>query len=692
MRRRVRVFLTFGLAFLGAAGVNGAVPVVASPRGLVLHVDASVSVGGDGSSAHPFVSPDDAIKVLKRRTPEQRLRPTFVILHKGVYPRREPLRMGELESGSAQFPVQWQAAGDGEVVFSGGIPIPTAALRPVSDSVTLSRLPAARDVALKLYEVRLSDLQLLAFPVLEARGMPTPYLAAWPELFMNGRPLPLASWPNGTGYAHGFKPSKIISSGTTAKVIAGGASASTNRIVGGTMAFAFANDRVVRWKKAKDVFKADVWMGGHWYWDWADDFLPVSGISDKSVITMGKRHSYGLGPHVNLHVYNLAEEMDAPGEYVIEPAQKRILVLLSPQQVVGALTLSWLGGCLVQLEKCDHIRFKGIRFVYGRSDGVELTGVSDVAFKHCVFSDLGRNGLTAKGQQITVEDCLFAQIGAAGIRMSGGDRKTLVSSGNRVSYCEFHDFSRLKRTYAPGVWVDGVGVTVENSLFYNAPHTAILFGGNEHIIRNNEIRAVLTETGDCGAIYGGRDWTAFGTVISGNWIHDLRGLPGRWPCGIYLDDQLSGITVKHNLLERMSLGILVGGGRYDRIEGNVLVQCEEGLHLDCRGTASWTRQMNGTLLKRLAEIPASQEPWRSRYPMLEGTLKNHPEKPVGTSLTGNAMVGCGKPWKRRETGGVATVKPNWEKLPAGSLSIDGRAVWVKGTPLTLTRPFVGIRK
>jgi len=230
---------------------------------------------------------------------------------------------------------------------------------------------------------------------------------------------------------------------------------------------------------------------------------------------------------------------------------------------------------------------------------------------------------------------------------------------------------------------------VENSLMHDAPHSAILYGGQEHLIRNNEIHHVLTETGDCGAIYAGRDWTTFGTVISGNWIHDLGGLPGRWPCGIYLDDQLSGITVKNNFVERVSLGILVGGGRYDIVEGNIFAHCDEAMHLDNRGMSKGNNQ---TLLERLAKIPAASEPWTSRYPVVQNTLKDQPENPVGTRITGNAAVACKVAWRSKSPAGVATVAPNWEKLPAGSLREQGREVKVEGTSLVFTKPEVGVRK
>lgn len=658
---------------------------------LELHVKAGAPAPGDGSAAHPYAGPAQALAALAARSPEQRSRPARVLLHGGTYALAAPLRMGAGESGSAAAPVAWQAAGDGEVVFSGGLAVAPAAIHPVTDRATLDRLPAREDGgALGLFEIRLAELGQAAFPPLLPRGFGAGMPAAWPELFQDGRPLPLSAWPNGTGYAGGFKPARIFSAGTTAKVVAGGAGSTENKAQKADMVFAVGGERVKRWKRGMDDFHAQVWFGGHWFWDWADDFLPAASIGEGGVVTMAKRHGYGMGPYVNLHVYNLAEEMDLAGEYALEPAQNRLLVLLPKAGIPHGLVLGWLGEPLVAMDKAAHVRFEGIRFAHGRSDGVRVADGDDIAFRHCAFGDLGVNGLSAKGGRISAQDCRFTHIGATGAQLSGGDMKTLTHAGNRVAHCTFRDFGRLKRTYAPAVKLDGVGGAVEHCLMEDAPHSAVLYGGQEHLIRDNEIRHVLTETGDCGAIYAGRDWTAVGTVISGNWIHDLKGVPGRWPCGIYLDDQLSGVTVQGNLIERAPLGILVGGGRYDVVTGNILRDCPEALHLDSRGTQDWTAKMQVTLHERLAKVPADKAPWKSRYPMLKDMLKDRPQLPVGTRISGNALVDCAKPWHACAPSGVAQVAPNWEKLPAGALREEGQTVKVAGTPLVFVKPQAGV--
>ena len=49
--------------------------------------------------------------------------------------------------------------------------------------------------------------------------------------------------------------------------------------------------------------------------------------------------------------------------------------------------------------------------------------------------------------------------------------------------------------------LDGVGNRVAHNLIHHAPHQAIGFGGNDHVIEFNEIHNVCYESNDAGAIY-----------------------------------------------------------------------------------------------------------------------------------------------------------------------------------------------
>jgi len=257
-------------ACVAATGKSG-------PGDRTIHIAPGGKADADGSAAKPFATPADALSALKKRSAAERLHPTRVILHGGTYTISSPLKLGTEEGGTEAAPVFWQAAGDGTVAFSGGIAVPASAIRPVTDKETLSRLPERKADNFALFEIRLSDLGQKSFPELLPRGFGSGIKSSWPELFQDGKPLPLSCWPEGIGYAGGFKPAKIVQPGKLEGVDKAP-----------DMAFQVGDARVKRWKTAVDKYQASVWFGGHWFWDWADDFLPAKSIDADGVVTMAR--------------------------------------------------------------------------------------------------------------------------------------------------------------------------------------------------------------------------------------------------------------------------------------------------------------------------------------------------------------------------------------------------------------------
>ena len=656
----------------------------AGPAALTLHVSPSGDDSNPGTREAPFATPARAVERLSIRTVEESLRPAEIILHAGTYRGSGSLKLGPAESGTASAPVTWRAAGDGPVTFSGSIDIPETAISEVTDAVTLARLPENLQPRAKLYEIPLAKLGLEDFPVLNPRGFKRPAHPVWPELFQQHKPLALSAWPNGTGYANGFRPSKVFDPATNRPVPAAQAKEKA-----GTD-FYPPPAQAQRWRRAMNEFKAQPWFGGHWFWDWADDFLRVRAITKDGRVRMSQTHRYGAGKHIQLRIHNLVEEMDRTGEYTLDVPGKRILVLLNPVPTDG-LSLTWLGDPFFEIKKAAHLRFEGIRFDGCRIQAVHIDQGQDIEFSRCTFTLIGETAIEARGDRIAVRDCVFTCLGAGGVSLDGGDRPTLRHSGNIVEHCRFEDFGRLRRTYAPGVSLAGVGHTVRHCRFTHAPHSAIHFSGNEHQIRNNEISSVLLETGDCGAIYGGRDWAAHGTVIAGNWIHRLGGDAGRYACGIYLDDQLSGITVTGNWVDQVALGLLIGGGRHNLVQGNIISNARHGIHADARGLGRLKAALFPILKARLEEIPRTEEPWRSRYPMLLNLLQEQPGKPLGTRITGNALVACETEWSHTDARRGAVLAPNFAGVPKSDLVTEKREVWVRNTPLQFGIPVVGPR-
>ncbi|MBU6403025.1 MAG: right-handed parallel beta-helix repeat-containing protein, partial [Verrucomicrobia bacterium] len=244
------------------------------------------------------------------------------------------------------------------------------------------------------------------------------------------------------------------------------------------------------------------------------------------------------------------------------------------------------------------------------------------------------------GAHSGVQSCDISDTGDGGVSLGGGDRLTLTPGNNYVDNCWIHDFSRWARTYHPAVALQGVGNRITHNLIHDAPHSAILGGGNDHLIEFNEIHHVCLETSDAGAFYMGRDLTQRGNVVRFNYFHDLDARPDVQ--SVYLDDCFCGTTVFGNVFYKGGRGIEVGGGRDNSIVNNIFINCRPAIHVDARGKGwakSWFDGRDLTLMNGLKAVHYHQPPYSTHYPALADILQDDPAQPKGNRILRNVCVG-----------------------------------------------------
>jgi hypothetical protein len=162
---------------------------------------------------------------------------------------------------------------------------------------------------------------------------------------------------------------------------------------------------------------------------------------------------------------------------------------------------------------------------------------------------------------------------------------------------------------------------ISHNLLHDAPHSAILFGGNEHLIEFNEIHNVCLESDDAGSLYCGRDWGIRGNIIRYNFFHhidsELEGSHGVH--AVYLDDCASGLKVFGNVFYDISgRGVMCGGGRDNQIINNIFVKCGSAHFTDRRGKV-WVVDEPGdswNLLEKIKRYNYTEPPWSTAYPKL----------------------------------------------------------------------------
>ena len=596
-----------------------------------------VSVNGsdlnEGTSRRPLAT------LTVARDKARQLHVHQILVGPGEYPVPDTLALDGQDSG-----LTIQATAFGKSSLTGALTIPASAIHSCTDQAVLSRIidPSARA---KVLEVNLQELGIQTLDPIKPRGFPHSVVEAPNELFQGSTPLTLARWPN-TGFA---KVGKVTEHGNGEhdhdKPI---------RLPQFTV-----GERAANWVRAEDP-----WMYGYWKYDWADESIRVHHIDGTTgLVTLETPAVYGVDAGLPFFAENLLEELDAPGEYYISRLSKKLYFIpLAKIDKGHQLRISLLKMPLVTITGASHVTLRGLGFEFSRGTGVYVHNGDHVRFEACRFADLGeRAGEIDGGHDCGLLSCNIQDTGEGGVRLSGGDRKTLEASRHFVENCEIQNYERRTQTYRPAVWLDGVGNRVSHCYIHDAPHSAIIYGGNNHLIEFNRFSKTISLTGDGGVVYTGRDWTARGTKIQFNWFEDNVG-QRKWEPAMYVDDLGSGISMVGNLIERCHWGFLVGGGRNNVLQDNVLVGCDLAFDCDARGLG-WAAKSRPTMMERLVAIPYQSPIWRTSYPDLANILLENPMAPAGNLLINNLLIGSGTVTKQMEGPfkTTATIQGNLEE-------------------------------
>ncbi len=603
----MKLLFAWWLLFMALGGAGRAVQIVVSPAGS----DAS----GDGTAAKPFASLERAREAA--RVALKSGQSVEVVMHRGAYVLTRALALGPEDSGTASAPVVWRAA-DGEEVRICGGPL-VSGWAPVSDPEIKARLdPAVRD--------RVRQVDLKAAGVTDYGDMSggfgqhgSPGL----ELFVDDVPMQIARYPN-----HGFVRIAEVLGPTPVDV----------RGHKGTKEGIFRVDdaRIARWSQESDPRAM-----GYWCWDWADQRQKIAAIdSQKRIVTLSPPwHSYGYSAGQYFYGFNLLCEIDEPGEWYLDRA-KGILYLLPPGDPTPRRAMVSVAPTLVELNEAAHVELRGLILEGARGDAVKLTDCESCGVEDSTVRNSGGWGVwVTGGHNCAVERCAIYGEGDGGVWLQGGDRESLTPAHHLVENCDIHDYARWDRTYEPGVHLEGVGCRIAHNAIHHAPHQAISFIGNDHVIEFNDIHDVCQETNDAGAIYAWNDWAGRGNRIEHNYIHDVMGFENKGANGVYLDDNFSSALIFGNVFKNVKRAIHLGGGRDHQVINNLFADCTNTLHIDARGLG-W-RAFGFDELKQKLEIwPYQKPPWSERYPELVHILDEEPMAPRGVVVANNIFVAC----------------------------------------------------
>lgn len=593
------------------------------PPGAELHVAPGGDDANVGSASRPFATLERARAEIRAVKKGQGLPPggVAVILHGGLYELERTFELTAEDSGEADAPIVYHAQKGEEVRISGGKQVKK--WQAVTDPAVVDRLdPAARGKVLRadLREIGVADFGAMGGGFGRGGG---PGL----ELFFNDQPTTLSRYPN-----DGFI--KITGVEGKTEVDVRGTKGRVEPV------FTYEGDRPDRWKDENDA-----WVLGYWFWDWAEQRQRIESIDPTTNrMTLAKPyHGYGYRKGQWFYGFNLLCEIDQPGEWHLD-RKAGVLYFWPPSAIEDGRATVSVRDSLVVMNRAHHVTLRGLTFEAARGTAIKIEGALNDTVVGCTVRNVGGSAVTVDGLKSGVVGCDVYATGDGGVSLSGGDRVTLEPAGLYAENNHIHHWSRWNRMYRHGVSLQGVGNRAAHNLLHDSPHTAVFFSGNDHVIELNEIHDVCNESNDAGAIYAGRDWTMRGTVIRHNRLSHIRGFENRGCVGVYLDDMYCGTSIFGNVFHDVTRAAFIGGGRDDRIENNIFVDCKPAVHVDSRALG-WAHDHSDDWLKEIREkgtlsgVRYNKPPYSERYPKLAELPGPDPAAPAGTLIARNIFQG-----------------------------------------------------
>ncbi|MFF8800109.1 MULTISPECIES: right-handed parallel beta-helix repeat-containing protein [unclassified Methylobacterium] len=599
--------MRFRLARAGAAILVGLLALVPTPDvraepSVLLRVAPTGAIAGGKDRFADLPQALARVAALRR---QGETRPVVVELEPGTHRVAAAVRIGPEHAGAGAA-LTLRGAPDGTSRLVGSVPLPQVTL----PAPLRARLPEAARASVRAYRLPESLRREPAFREPRRLRDAAPRIT---EIFDRRGALRPAQWPN-SGYA------------------------ATGKAEPGPRPLFTLKDGSARLPDPK--VETELWAEGFWRWDWLEETIPLAGVEAR-----GRRFELATMPYegilagARVRLVHLLGELDEPGEWWRD--RESGLLLAWPAADAPELEAG-LAETLILAEDARNLRIERLRFERARGDLIVVRGGADVeirsselawaAGRAAVFEGVTGGGVSAS----TIHD-----IGAAGIRLVGGDRATLRRGDLFVRDCRFTRFARLTRTQNAAVDLDGVGAEVSGNLFTDAIGYAVYLRGNDHVFRRNEVARLIHGLSDTGAIYAGRDFTARGSVIEDNYIHDIRPAPGMEVKGVYLDDMASGFTIRRNLFVGVQRPVFIGGGNDNSVTRNVFVSSSPAILLDSRGL-TWMKpsltEADSEFRAAFAAVPLDSEPWRMRYPRLAEALSDEPGVARNNQILDNLVI------------------------------------------------------
>ena len=409
--------------------------------------------------------------------------------------------------------------------------------------------------------------------------------------------------------------------------------------------FKYKEEVIDSWADEKDA-----WIYGYFRWEWKDDYGKVASIDPQArTISIAEPwHYYGYKDGFKFKGVNILKGLDSPGEYYID-REAGVLYWYPPVDYAPGdeVTISVFSSeFMLEVSGCEGVAVQGLTFIGGRTNAVSVEGSRNILLDGIGAFRFGGDALhVSSSENVRIEGCRFGTLGHTGMKLSGGDRRTLSPSGYVVRNTIVQDISLFRHTYEPALIFSGCGLNVSHCEFSGSFSSAMRFEGNDIVVEYCHFHDLVQESDDQGAIDIFYNYGYRGNVIRYNLLENIRGGSLHGSAGVRFDDMISGQKVYGNIFRNVGGGhfggVQIHGGKDNVVENNLFYNCNIGVSFSPWGQAHWDEALTREeVVKRLYEEVDIDSPlYRERYPELAGDIHSNVDRNI---IRNNLMVGCGR--------------------------------------------------
>lgn len=612
-----------------------------------IYVSPQGSDDGDGSRENPLKTIEAAVKMI--RTEENQSRPVNIYFEDGVYNIDSTINLYGINR-TAEAPVSFRACEGAEVEFCGMKEIDPSCFKKISDISILNRV--SETVQEKLVEIPLAKIGLdeKATRLDTNSRLLYPYYP--PALYLNGAEQRISRWPNSGWNIF----DTVIDKGGTAQSVWQG-EASTEEVENHGAVFEYTDLNPAMWLNCENAY-----IEGFFATEYRGEWSKIKNVDIvNNTIELNAYTSYGVTAKGRWAVVNQLEEIDIPGEWCID--ENESVMYWYPDHDIeqsDKISITGFAGNVINIDGISHVNFENITFGGTRGSGILIQNSDNISLKNCTVRDTELNGLVIKNcVDLTVSGCDIINTNGGADISACGNVKTLEKSNVLLENNLFFNEPGDMKPGIINIERDCVGVIIRNNTLSGSDFGAVNAAGVDTYVGYNEISNTVRNISDASAIYIGRRFSEFDSVIEYNYIHDIGSLTNfanYSTNGIFLDDLESGINIRGNIIDMNNTnytgGIKIGGGSDNTVVGNIIINTSHPFVLEDRtlykvtnNTVDFVKEEPYLSLTN-SGIDYLAEPWISSHPGVSNLIqrfwntgKYHPTNNI---VSGNVFsADCG---------------------------------------------------